>query len=103
MNIGNITSNGMNLTENGRFMQIELYEKEIKRLNNIITKLKLCNSNYYNQICTLSSKLERINKYINNLNRELSVDSYYKFKDLREFDDIKEIIFDKTIKVGSDK
>ena len=40
MNIGNITSNNMNLTENGRFMQIELYEKEIERLNNIINELE---------------------------------------------------------------
>ena len=40
MNIGNITSNNMNLTENGRFMQIELYEKEIKRLQNIIKDIK---------------------------------------------------------------
>lgn len=42
MNIGNITSNNMNLTENGRFMQIELYEKEIKRLNNIIKNIEKC-------------------------------------------------------------
>lgn len=81
--------------------QWELLE-EIERLNNIITKLKLCNSDYNNQICTLSSKLERINKYISNSNRELSVDSYYKFKDLSELDEIKEIIFDKTIKLGSE-
>ena len=40
MNIGNITSNNMNLTENGRFMQIEIYEKEIERLNNIINELE---------------------------------------------------------------
>lgn len=40
MNIGNITSNNMNLTENGRFMQIEVYEKEIERLNNIINELE---------------------------------------------------------------
>jgi predicted RNase H-like nuclease (RuvC/YqgF family) len=32
MNIENITSNGMGLSNNGRFMQIEIYEKEIKRL-----------------------------------------------------------------------
>lgn len=40
MNIGNITSNNMNLTENGRFMQIEIYEKEIERLNNIIKEVR---------------------------------------------------------------
>ena len=40
MNIGNITSNNMNLTENARFMQIELYEKEIERLQNIIKEIR---------------------------------------------------------------
>ena len=40
MNIGNITSNNMNLTENARFMQIELYEKEIERLQNIIKEVR---------------------------------------------------------------
>lgn len=29
------------------------------------------------------------------MNKKLSVDSYYKFKDLSEFDEIKKIIFDK--------
>ena len=40
MNIGNITSNGMNLNTSGKDMQIELYEKEINRLNNIINELE---------------------------------------------------------------
>ena len=82
---------------------IEEKDKEIERLNNNINELKLCNSDYKNQICTLSSKLERINKYISDSKRELSVDCYYEFKDLSEFDEIKDIIFDKTIKLGSDK
>ena len=30
----------MNLTENARFMQIELYEKEIERLQNIIKEIR---------------------------------------------------------------
>lgn len=84
-------------------IEFDILNEEIDRLNNIINELKLCNSDYKNQICTLSSKLERINEYISNSKRELSVDCYYEFKDLSEFDDIKEIIFDKTIKVGSDK
>ena len=47
MYIDNITSNEMGLSNNGRFMQIEIYEKEIKRLqqelqrkDNIINELK---------------------------------------------------------------
>lgn len=47
MNIENITSNEIGLSNNGRFMQIEIYEKEIKRLqqeiqrkDNIINELK---------------------------------------------------------------
>ena len=40
MNIENITSNEMGLSNNGRFMQIEIYEKEIKRLNNIIDEIE---------------------------------------------------------------
>ena len=40
MNIGNITSNGMNLNTSGKDMQIELYEKEIDRLNNIINETR---------------------------------------------------------------
>ena len=72
------------------------------KLENTIKELKLCNSDYYNQICTLSSKLSLINKYISNSEQELSVDSYFKFKDLYEFDFIKRIIFNKNIKLGSD-
>lgn len=49
-----------------------------------------------------SYRLTQINKYISNSNQELSVDSYYKFKDLSEFDYIKKIIYDKEIK-DSDK
>ena len=40
MNIGNITSNGMNLNTSGKDMKIELYEKEINRLNSIINELE---------------------------------------------------------------
>ena len=40
MNIGNITSNNMNLNTSGKDMQIELYEKEIDRLNNIINETR---------------------------------------------------------------
>ena len=40
MNIGNITSNGMNLDINGTQMKCEIYEKEIERLNNIIDELE---------------------------------------------------------------
>ena len=73
------------------------------KLESTINELKLCNSDYYNQICTLSNKLSLINKYISNSDKELSVDSYFKFKDLYEFDHIKRIISDKYIKLGSDK
>ena len=40
MNIGNITSNNFNLNGVGKDMQIELYEKEIDRLNNIINETR---------------------------------------------------------------
>ena len=36
MNIDNITSKGITLDENGKLMQIEIYEKQIKNLNCII-------------------------------------------------------------------
>ena len=40
MNIDNITSDKMGLSINGMQMQIKVYEKEIERLNNIITNLQ---------------------------------------------------------------
>lgn len=40
MNIENITSDKMGLSINGMQMQIEVYEKEIQRLNNIINELE---------------------------------------------------------------
>ena len=36
MNVENITSNAMSLGRNGQSMLIQVYEKEIDRLNNII-------------------------------------------------------------------
>ena len=36
MNVENITSNAMSLDRNGQLMLIQVYEKEIDRLNNII-------------------------------------------------------------------
>lgn len=74
-----------------------LLYKLIENKNDEIKKLQKCNTDYYNLNCLYSSKLALINKYISNSNHELSVDSYYKFKDLSEFDDIKKIIFDKEI------
>ena len=40
----------------------------------------------------LKEKLDKIYNYITQENKELSVDCYYKFKDLEEFDIIKLII-----------
>lgn len=34
MNIGNITNTGMDLNENGKIMQIEIYEQQIIQLTN---------------------------------------------------------------------
>ena len=51
MNIGNITNTGMDLNENGKTMQIEVYEKEIERLTNNWNELEEWvkqNSWYYN-------------------------------------------------------
>ena len=79
-----------------------LLYKLIETMNDEIKGLKKCNTDYYNLNCLFSSKLALINKYISNSNHELSVDSYYKFKDLTEFDDIKKIIFDNEI-MESDK
>lgn len=44
MHVENITRNAMSLDRNGQSMLIQVYEKEIDRLNNIINKLeKWCN------------------------------------------------------------
>lgn len=40
MHVENITSNAMSLDRNGQSMLIQVYEKEIDRLNNIINELK---------------------------------------------------------------
>ena len=68
-------------------------DKEIERLNNIINDLKLCNSDYYNQINTLSSKISLILERLEY--EETNIES------LKE--DIIEIIFNKQITLGSDK
>ena len=39
MYVDNITSNGVTLNSVGKSMQIEVYEKEIERLNNIIKNI----------------------------------------------------------------
>ena len=68
-------------------------DQEIERLNNIINDLKLCNSDYYNQINTLSSKISLILERLEY--EETNTES------LKE--DIIEIIFNKQITLGSDK
>ena len=40
MHVENITSNAMSLDRNGQSMLIQVYEKEIDRLNNIIEELE---------------------------------------------------------------
>lgn len=40
MHVENITSNAMSLDRNGQSMLIQVYEKEINRLNNIINEAK---------------------------------------------------------------
>lgn len=40
MHVENITSNAMSLDRNGQSMLIQVYEKEIERLNNIIDGLE---------------------------------------------------------------
>lgn len=40
MHVENITSNAMSLDRNGQSMLIQVYEKEIDRLNNIINELE---------------------------------------------------------------
>lgn len=40
MHVENITSNAMSLDRNGQSMLIQVYEKEIDRLNNLITELE---------------------------------------------------------------
>ena len=83
--------------------ETEQYKQEIERLNNIINEIKRCNSDYYNMINTLSSKLSRIREYVTDEEREFSLDCYYRFKDIIEFDEILEIINDNKIILGSDK
>lgn len=68
----------------------------IENKNNQIKGLQQLNTKYYNLNILYSTKLSLINKYISNSEQELSVDSYYKFKDLCEFDEIKNIILDKV-------
>ncbi len=98
-NINNIFySISEKLNSKERLLLYELIENK----NDEIKGLQKCNTDYYNLNCLFSSKLALINKYISNSEHELSVDSYYKFKDLSEFDDIKRIIFDNEIK-GDDE
>lgn len=71
--------------------KIKHLEKIINQHENNIEQLKTCNSDYYNQICTLTSKISLINKYINEEKNliPLHIKVY-----------INKIITDKTIKLG---
>lgn len=52
MHVENITSNAMSLDRNGQSMLIQVYEKEIERLNNIIdTMLEF---NFFKEECPLN-------------------------------------------------
>lgn len=46
MHVENITSNAMSLDRNGQSMLIQVYEKEIERLNNIIDELENTIANF---------------------------------------------------------
>lgn len=49
--------------------------------------------NDYKRICGDYERVfDKIKNYINNDEKELSVDCYYTFKDLSEFDDLKDIL-----------
>ena len=86
MHVENITSNAMSLDRNGQSMLIQVYEKEIERLNNIINELeKDINENIKvndgSIICGLSSNSERKECRVEN-------EAYYnilnKLKELKE-------------------
>ena len=71
--------------------KINHLEKIINQHENNIEQLKTCNSDYYNQICALTSKISLINKYINEEKNLIP---------LHIKDYINKIITDKTIKLG---
>ena len=71
--------------------KINHLEKIINQHENNIEQLKTCNSDYYNQICTLTSKISLINKYINEEKNLIP---------LHIKDYINKIITDKTIELG---
>ena len=58
MHVENITSNAMSLDRNGQSMLIQVYEKEIDRLNNIINGLeKYCNEEIIDYDKAIDSKI----------------------------------------------
>lgn len=58
MHVENITSNAMSLDRNGQSMLIQVYEKEIDRLNNIINELeKYCNEEIIDYDKAIDSKI----------------------------------------------
>lgn len=71
--------------------KIKHLEKIINQHENNIEQLKTCNNDYYNMICTLSSKISLINKFINEEKNLIP---------LHIKDYINKIITDKTIKLG---
>lgn len=58
MHVENITSNAMSLDRNGQSMLIQVYEKEIDRLKNIINGLeKYCNEEIIDYDKAIDSKI----------------------------------------------
>lgn len=71
MNVENITSNAMSLDRNGQSMLIQVYEKEIERLNKEYERIynencKLRENHNINDI-TLLDENERLNRIIDNI------------------------------------
>ena len=76
MHIDNITSEKITLNNDGKAMQISVYEKEIERLNNIINeleryieeiRLKYCNelSNQHNCTALFIENSNKLNHIVN--------------------------------------
>ena len=69
MHVENITSNAMSLDRNGQSMLIQVYEKEIDRLNNKVLELENINEKIGLALDSAENKVDRLNNIINELEK----------------------------------
>ena len=81
MNIDNITSDSMVLTNDGKAMLIKVYEQEIKRLKEEYMILQNASDEVEEE---LQQRIDKAIEYIENKNKYLDSENYYQVFEYRD-------------------